>query len=227
MNYIRIINWFWEEIPYIPGFKAAHVALFFAILDSINKNKWQETRIGYEYLVCKCKLAKRSYLESRQWLIENELIEMKAGKNAYQMASFSLGIAVHNCTTTDNSNNILPVHNCTTNGTHCNKYINNKHKHAAVATPFKLNKGHYKTIVDIFKNEHNWNDEKASLETGKFCNKYEGQLIGNLKILIKTWINNYREDVNKMPSIADEIRLARERENQQNGTYSGAKKMVL
>lgn len=125
MNYIKIINWFWDEVPHFENFKPYHVSLFFALLDSINRNKWQPTRIAYEYLITKCGLAKRSYLESRDWLVKNELIEVVPGKNSYQMASFSLGVAVQNCTTTDTtiSTTTAPLLTplCAPNNKHINK----------------------------------------------------------------------------------------------------------
>src|SRR5688572_17610469 len=37
-NYIRLINWAWEELPFIDGCKASHLVLFLAIVDSINRN---------------------------------------------------------------------------------------------------------------------------------------------------------------------------------------------
>lgn len=100
MNYIKIINWFWEEAPYIKGFKVQYGFLFLAILDSINRNHWAPwTRIAYDNIINKCPFGKRLYLEGRQWLIAQYFIEMVPGKNAYQMVSFGLGEAVQKCTT--------------------------------------------------------------------------------------------------------------------------------
>lgn len=100
MNYIKIINWFWNEVPYIDGFKHSYGFLFFAIVDSINRNNWAPwTKISYDNVINKSGLAKRSYLESRQWLMDQKIIEMVPGKNAYQMVSFRLGEAVQKCTT--------------------------------------------------------------------------------------------------------------------------------
>jgi hypothetical protein len=97
-NYIRIINWFWETVPFLPGYKASHGILFFAILDSINRNKWQNTSIQYNILRNKCRLSKESYLDGRTWLIGQDLIVLDAGKNGYQTAIFNIGIAVENLT---------------------------------------------------------------------------------------------------------------------------------
>ncbi|SFP92332.1 hypothetical protein [Parafilimonas terrae] len=127
INYIRIINWFWDEVPYYSNFKPYHVSLFFAVLDSINRNRWQQTRIAYEYLITKCGLAKRSYLESRDWLVANKLIEVIPGKNSYQMASFSLGIAVQFCTAIDTAISTSTAPLLTPLRAPNNKQINNKH----------------------------------------------------------------------------------------------------
>src|SRR5688572_8592628 len=93
-NYIKIINWAWETLPFTEGCKSSHIILFFAVLDSINKNKWAPTRLPYEFLTNKCKISKETYLACRQWLIAHNVILVESGKNGYQMASFFLGSAV-------------------------------------------------------------------------------------------------------------------------------------
>lgn len=99
MNYIKIINWFWEEVPYMNGYKANHAALFFAILDAINKNNWAEnTPVGYDRLISKVKVCKQVYLDSRNWLVTKGIIEVIPGQNAYHMATFNLGLVVRNQT---------------------------------------------------------------------------------------------------------------------------------
>jgi len=174
MNYIKIVNWFWEEVPYFEGYKAAHVSLFFAVLDSINRNKWQQTRIGYEYLVAKCKLAKRSYLESRDWLIKNRLIEIIPGQNAYYMASFNLGSAVQKCTTNDtaigttNETTTAPLSAPLTaplsapiNNKHINvKHLNNKQTPASPVINFSFEEFwilYDKKVGNKTKLEKKWN----------------------------------------------------------------------
>ena len=100
-NYIKLINWFWDNVPHMEGYKSVDAVLFLAIVDSINRNTWQPTSISFESLITKCRIGKRVYLEAREWLLKNKLIEITAGKNAFQMARFNLGIAVLNGTGTD------------------------------------------------------------------------------------------------------------------------------
>lgn len=89
INYIKIINWFWDEVPYMENYKAAHAAVFFAIIDGINRNNWQDnTPIAYDRLISKIKVSKLVYLDSRNWLALNGLIDMIPGQNAYHMAAF-------------------------------------------------------------------------------------------------------------------------------------------
>src|SRR5690242_11141215 len=127
MNYIKIVNWFWEEIPFFEGFKTSYGFLFFAILDSINKNKWQAKEIAYELIITKSGLAKRSYLESRDWLVKNNLIKVIPGKNLYQMARFELGAAVQNCTSIDTSASTAINTETMTATAPLSAPINNKH----------------------------------------------------------------------------------------------------
>lgn len=113
MNYIKLINWFWDEAIYYENYKAEYGILFLAIIDSINNNQWNEVEINYDRIINKTKLSKRAYLEARNWLQENKLIDFVAGKNEYSRAKFSIGIAVQNCTSTAP----LPDHNSTATST--------------------------------------------------------------------------------------------------------------
>ena len=99
-NYIIIMNWIWETIPFIDGYKASYMTLFLGIVDSINRNRWAQTSIPYELLINKCGLSKQVYLDARQWLINHDLLEIELGRNGYQMAKFSLGLAVQKQTAT-------------------------------------------------------------------------------------------------------------------------------
>ena len=112
-NYIKLINWFWDNVPHMEGYKSVDAVLFLAIVDSINRNTWQPTSISFESLITKCRIGKRVYLEAREWLLKNKLIEITAGKNAFQMARFNLGIAVLNGTGTDTATQGIAVLNGT------------------------------------------------------------------------------------------------------------------
>jgi hypothetical protein len=101
VNYIKLINWIWSEVPYLEGFKATYIALYFAIIDSINTNNWNEVSLPYDYLTNKVRIDKRLYLHARQWLVDNQLLIVQTGKNGFQMAKFSLGSAVLKSTATN------------------------------------------------------------------------------------------------------------------------------
>ena len=126
INYIRLTNWYFENIPSLPGFKATYGYLFLTIINSINRNRWNKTDLPFEFIINKCKISKQLYLDARQWLINNDLLEIEFGKNGYQMASFDLGLAVRNVTATNTATNtadqsstlplLLPI----------NKHTNNK-----------------------------------------------------------------------------------------------------
>ena len=93
-NYIDIIRWYWDEVPEMDGYKADYTALFFALLDSINRNNWQETEIEYDRIMYKCPLNKRTYLEGRKWLRDNQIILLKEGRGEYAKARFMVHNAV-------------------------------------------------------------------------------------------------------------------------------------
>lgn len=121
-NLILIFNHFFDVAPNTKGYKAAHCALFMAIMDSINRNRWNKTRIDYERIINKCCFNKRTYLECRQWLMDNKFIEVEIGKNGYQMAVFSIGSAVQNYTATGTATGTATAPLLVPNS----KHINNK-----------------------------------------------------------------------------------------------------
>jgi len=101
-NYIDIVNWFWEEVPEMEGYKAEYATLFFALLDSINRNNWRETEVEFDRIVYKTRLDKRMYLKARRWLDDNGILLVIEGRGEYAKARFAvhsvlLG-AVQKCT---------------------------------------------------------------------------------------------------------------------------------
>ncbi|WP_375443492.1 hypothetical protein [uncultured Fibrella sp.] len=90
MNYIQLINWFWEDVPYRQGYKSEYGILFMAIVDSINRNGWKSTRIEYDRIINKTQIGKKSYLDGRKWLRDEKLIDFVPGKNYDFPAQFTL-----------------------------------------------------------------------------------------------------------------------------------------
>lgn len=76
------------------GYKAEYATLFFALLDSINRNNWRETELEYGYIIYKSKIGKRAYLEGRRWLDENGFISHVPGRGDYAKAKFAVHGAV-------------------------------------------------------------------------------------------------------------------------------------
>jgi len=114
LNYIKIINWFWDEVPYLKGYKGSYAALFFAIIDGINRNNWAaDTPIAYDRLISKLIFSKQLYLDSREWLFQNDLIQFTPGRNGYQMAVFNIGVAVRNLTAAITADDVVAVRNPT------------------------------------------------------------------------------------------------------------------
>lgn len=132
MNYIAIVNNFWNLAPSREGYKADHAALFFAIVDSINRNEWNETEIEYDRLFYKVKMWKRTYLQCRKWLVENGFIALKEGRGEYSRAKFWIGRAVldavSNSTAVDTAvpdSTAYAVSGAVLDSTYLNKTINN------------------------------------------------------------------------------------------------------
>lgn len=104
VNYIHLINWFWEDVPYRPGYKSEYGTLFLALVDSINRNGWRaETAVDFERILNKSGLEKRMYLRGRIWLAEQELITFTEGSkhgNARFGLTDALLVKVQNCTLT-------------------------------------------------------------------------------------------------------------------------------
>lgn len=93
-NYLKIVNHFWEVAPYQEGYRSQHPALFFAILNQVNKNNWRKTKIDLGLMLCLSGLSKPTYQDARKWLVKNGWVNVVEGRNAYQSAEFSLGVEV-------------------------------------------------------------------------------------------------------------------------------------
>lgn len=92
VNYLKTINTFWDEAPYMEGFSPDAVVLFFAVLDTINSSSlnsnWSKTPIQYERIISKCKFGKRAFLSARSWLVDNHFLSIESGKNEYSPAKY-------------------------------------------------------------------------------------------------------------------------------------------
>lgn len=117
INYLKVINNFWRDAPYLDGYKSDYGILFFSLLDFINTNNWNKTEIEYDRIINKTRIGKRMYLEGRMWLVENSLIMFQSGKNDYTKAKFWIEEGVQECTATVPTNNIIGVQKCTTTDT--------------------------------------------------------------------------------------------------------------
>ncbi|SHF79932.1 hypothetical protein SAMN05444008_11290 [Cnuella takakiae] len=126
VNYISLINSVWQEMPFLDGYKGTHAAVFFAIVDSINRNRWHSVALPLDYIINKIGFCRKAYTDSRIWLEKNGMLSIIPGKNANQMAIFSLGPAVHiwtgrytgTDTSTDTSTSKTPVQKRTARRTH-------------------------------------------------------------------------------------------------------------
>ncbi|MVM29299.1 hypothetical protein GO755_04585 [Spirosoma sp. HMF4905] len=98
INYYRLLEWFWEEVPYRPGYKSEYGSTFLAIIDSINRNAqrelWRETAIDFDRLINKIRCSKRMYYEALKWLRQEDLLLYIPGRNEHAMARFHVGALI-------------------------------------------------------------------------------------------------------------------------------------
>lgn len=98
MNYIKLINTFWDKAPDLDGYKSDYGILYFSILDAVNRRNWKDVEIEYDRIIYQSKLGKRMYLDGRRWLKENGFITLIEGKGDYQKAKFGIPFEVQKCT---------------------------------------------------------------------------------------------------------------------------------
>lgn len=95
VNYYRLLEWFWNEVPFMTGYKSHYGCAFLAIVDSINRNSqkemWRETAIDFVQLINKVSCSKPMYYEALRWLKDHHLINYTKGLNANAAARFHLG----------------------------------------------------------------------------------------------------------------------------------------
>lgn len=167
MNYLKLINSFWRDAPYMDGYKSDYGILYFSLLDFINTNNWRETEIEYDRIINKTRIGKRMYLESRAWLIENGLIMFQSGRNDYVKAKFWIDEEVQKRTTTVTTTNKVEVQKCTatdtatvtTTDTATVPHIYNKPLNYKTNKPINNN-----TLNDFQKNENLDSDKNLGFD---------------------------------------------------------------
>ena len=195
MNYIKIINWFWDEVPYLKGYKCNHAALFFAILDGINRNNWAtDTPIAYDRLISKVKFSKKIYLDSRDWLFQNELMQFTPGRNGYQMAVFNVGLAVRNLTAVNTTDDKVEVRNPTATSTAAitSTSVVEVRNLTAVDTQLKTNKLNLKQININVQFEIFWELYDKKVDSKK-CEALWMKLSDSERGIAITHIPKYKE----------------------------------
>ena len=125
MNYIDLINNFWNDVRFLDGYKNQYWITYSALIDSCNRNYWKPTKIHMETILDKTGIGKRMMYESIEWLSFNKLIVYTSGKNGFSMASYEI-IEVSNCTATDTSTDTATDTSTAPQRHPFNKQVNNK-----------------------------------------------------------------------------------------------------
>jgi hypothetical protein len=229
MNYIQLINNFWDEVPHTQGYKSQYGILYFAIVNCVNRNSWRPTRIDYDRLMNSAGISKPLFLEGRKWLSESKLIKFQEGKNAYTMAVYEVNILTATSTATSTATDTATIPSTLPNSKHIN-YINNKQVNEGDAPTPKpkqntLPQPAQGDIVDYMIEYSTINKKpftKSFLETesAKMFNYYEsnGWIVGkspmkNWKAAARNWLIN-SQNSNKFAATSS----AAERPTQTNRT---------
>jgi len=81
MKYLDYINAFWHE-AYSRPFSAGQIALYFAILDSVNHNFWQEwTSISLHMMACRIDMTVAGTQKAKEALVKRGIIDYRIGEN--------------------------------------------------------------------------------------------------------------------------------------------------
>lgn len=104
INFINLFERFWQIAPETDGFKSDYAALYFALIDSINRNSdgknWKETEVEYDRIINKVRMGKRMFLEARNWLVNHQFLTYTPGRNEYSKARYFIVTEVQKRTAT-------------------------------------------------------------------------------------------------------------------------------
>jgi len=90
MQYIDILNNFWNDIIHRDGYKLHYGYVYLALVDLVNKNRWKVTPATKEQMTAKTRCSNSMYYESLLWLEGENLIEYKAGNNRIKLPTLKL-----------------------------------------------------------------------------------------------------------------------------------------
>ncbi|MDO6389039.1 hypothetical protein Q4E40_02785 [Pontibacter sp. BT731] len=90
MNYIKLINSFWELARDRTDFTAHVQSLYFALLYYANKSGWKTFGTYREDLLDRSKLSKKSYYTAREILKEAGLVTYKEGANGISKCLYTM-----------------------------------------------------------------------------------------------------------------------------------------
>lgn len=90
MNYIQLINQYWEIERERGDFTAQVQSLYFALLYFANRNGWKPFKIYREDVMERAKIAKKSYYSGRDILKKAGLISFEEGSANTQKCSYQI-----------------------------------------------------------------------------------------------------------------------------------------
>lgn len=90
MNYIKLINSFWEIQRKTSEIDSYTISLYFAMLNLANINNWQEVSVYRDDLLKIAKISKTTYYKSRDVLKIAGLIDFKGGANGVAKCTFTV-----------------------------------------------------------------------------------------------------------------------------------------
>lgn len=176
MNYIYLLNNLWQNVIHKEGYKHTYLVVYLSLVDSCNRFNWNDTPISIDVNLAKTKVSKKIFYEAIGWLVKNNLIQYRSGKNAYTIAHYKI-IEVQKSTTTNTT--IDTTAYTTTDTTTLPQVapiiLNNKPKNKkriVFSAPSQLEvetyfvENNYKREAGIrawkYYNESNWEDSKGN-----------------------------------------------------------------
>lgn len=97
MNYIKLINRFWEIQRESKDIDAYAIALYFAIVGMSNSNKWQPVSLYRDDVLALARISKTTYYKVRTILKNAGLIDFKDGANGLTKCTFTVLISNVQC----------------------------------------------------------------------------------------------------------------------------------
>jgi hypothetical protein len=110
VNYIQLINAFWEKHETDQNLKATSITVYMALVQINNRTGWKDKfRVTFGQVLNMTNISKNTYYSAIAELVEGKYIEYEKGPNQYQAATFKTIMLYQNLVQHEYSNGIAQV----------------------------------------------------------------------------------------------------------------------